>query len=557
MLNQVPTKSTYFVMTKYNQLLLSSIILFLSINFNCGAQNFTTYFADGKAAYDQQNFNKAIQFFQKARLQGKETIGDTHPDYILDIEYLAKSYQGLKDLGNANIYYMSLEKLLQKSGNTVSKKMGDTQEVIASNSVIMKNYAQADVYFQKTLNTREKTEGKDSKEYTLSLHKYSQLYLKGRKYKEAEGMYRQLEPLAEKNLKGTADQAKILAEQAEVYLGLKRVDEASIQLSISISAYEKTTAPKSSYVHLYLQEASLLEKAGKRQEAITAYYKYVEVLESAFGIKNKKYTAEVERLAIHFDEKLHSPMDSYNMINKKLAANIATYSDNSLQAAVTYIELAEMEIEQNKIPLAEEHTVKAMEIYAELGKANSPDGIAASITLARVHSILKKNTEAEAMYKKAIADTEKYLSTEHTTYGKSLDSLAFFFIEHKRFEEAEKTIEKGLTARQKSVGKQHIDYGNSLYSLSKLYTAQDSLEKAEKTLINVAKVREAYYGALTVEHATCIKELGDLYKGMGEEQQVKALKTYRRAIHLFEGIGYKESAIVKEIYNSIDEINAR
>lgn len=544
-------------MTKYITFLLSSIVFFLVISLNSFAQNFNTYFADGKAAYEQKNYNKAIQKFQTARNLGKETIGETHPDYILNIEYLAKSYHDQNDLGNANIYYVSLEKLLLKSGNAVSQKMGDTQEIIADNSLKMKNFAQADVYYQKALDTRAKSGGKTSKIYTITYHKYARLYLRGRKYKEAETMYRTLEPLAKKTLKDTDEFPQILAEQAEVSMGMKRIDEASIQLNMAILAYEKTDVQKSTYVHLYLQEATLLEKANKKKEAIASYYKYIDNLGKGASIKSPKYMSEVERLAIHFDEKLHSPEDTYTLIEKKLEANIATYTENSIQSAITYIELAELEIQQNNIPLAEEHTKKALEIYTSLGKANTSEGIIASITLARVNSTLKKDSQAESLYKQAIVNTEKYLSDKHSSYGLSLDSLAFFYIERKRFEEAETEIMKGLSAREKYVGKQHIDYGNSLYSLSKLYTSQDSLVKAEKVLKKVAKVREAYYGALTLEHVTCIKELGDLYADMGEDKKTEALKTYRRAVSLYEGIGMKDNPIVKEIYVKIDEINAR
>lgn len=544
-------------MTKLIKLLLSSFVFFLFLTSNSFAQNFDTYFAEGKAAYDQKNYNKAIQKFQTARNVGSETIGETHPDYILNIEYLAKSYSAQKDLGNANIYFISLEKLLLKSGNAVSKKMGDTQETIADNSLHMKNFAQADVYYQKALATREKSEGKTSKAYTSTYHKYAKLYMRGRKYKEADAMYRTLEGLAEKNLKGTDEYAQILAEQAEVYMGMKRVDEASIQLSMAIVAYEKTKAPKSSYVQLYLQEATLLEKTGKRAEAIKTYYKYIDNLAKAVTIKNPKYISEVERLAIHLDERLHSPDDAYNFMKKKLNAEIAMHTENSTQVAATYIELADMEIIKNDIPLAEQYTKKALGIYKNLGKENTPEGITASITMARVYGKQKKDAEAEALYKKAIANTEQHLSNKHSSYGESLDSLAFFYIERKRFEDAEKEIMKGLETREKNVGKQHIDYGNSLYSLSRLYSSQDSLVKAEKALKDVAKVREAYYGALTLEHVTCIKELGDLYAKMGEEKKMDALKTYRRAISLYQGIGMKDSPVVKEIYTKIDEINAR
>ncbi|ANQ50381.1 tetratricopeptide repeat protein [Flammeovirga sp. MY04] len=530
-----------------------SFFLFFENSF---AQDFTANYNTGKLAYEKKNYNKAIQSLQTARLQGKESVGDTHPDYIHTIEYLALSYQSQNDLGNANIYFQSLEKLLYKSGNSVSEKMSETQIRIADNSLHMKNFAQASIYYEKGVATTEKVAGKDSKAYASALHKNALLYVKGRKYKEADGMYRTLNPIAEKHLKGTAEFASILSEQADISMGLKHVEEASIQLSMAISEYEKIDAPKSSYVGLYLKEATLLEKTGKNAEAITAYKKYAKNLGEAYGIDNKKYLSEVERLAVHVDMKLHSEKDAYGFIKMKSEGIKKKNGEESLEAAITYIELAELEINQKQIDVALSNTEKALAIYEVKGKTKSPEGIAALITKARIMNI-KDAPEAEETYKKIIADTESALGKEHTTYGKALDSLAFFYIEAKRFEEAEKAITEGMTAREKSVGKQHIDYGNSLYSLATLYSSQDSLEKAEKALIQVSKVREAYYGALTLEHATCIKELGDLYKDMGEEKSAAALKTYRRAINLFEGIGMKDSDIVRDIYKSIDHINTR
>ncbi|WP_211093321.1 tetratricopeptide repeat protein [Flammeovirga agarivorans] len=550
-------KFYYSVMGRSLKFIITYTVLTLVININTYAQDFHSNFNSGKAAYEQKKYNQAIQKLQTARLQGQEAVGDTDPDYILAIEYLALSYQAQKDLGNANIYFQSLEKLLKKSGNGESEKMLSTQLQVADNSLVMKNFPQADIYYRNAITTAEKVFGKDSKQYTSTFHKHAQLYVIGRKYKEADGMYRTLEPMAEKYLKGTPEFATILSEQADVSMGMKRVEEASIQLSMAIKAFEGTNTPKSSYVNLYLKEATLLEKNGDNQGAIKAYNIYIDNLGKAYGIDNKKYITEVDRLAVHYDMKLHSPMDAYSLVKKKLAANNKKFGESSLESAATRIELAEMEIEQNNIPAAKANTEKAISIYDSKGKATSPEGIAASITMARIFGHNNMKSEAEAAYKKAIADTEKSLGQKHTTYGKALDSLAFFYIETKRFADAEEAIQKGMTAREKSVGKQHIDYGNSLYSLSMLYASQDSLEKAEKTLIQVAKVREAYYGALTLEHATCIKELGDLYKDMGEEKSAAALKTYRRAITLYEGIGLKKSDMVKDIYKSIDDINTR
>ncbi|OHX67169.1 tetratricopeptide repeat protein [Flammeovirga pacifica] len=520
------------------------------------AQDFNTNYTTGKSAYEKKSYNKAIQSLQTARLQGKETVGDTHPDYIHTIEYLALSYQAQKDLGNANIYFQSLEKLLFKSGNAVSEKMASTQTHIADNSLHMKNFAQASIYYDKAEKTTEKVTGTDSKAYASAKHKHALLYVKGRKFKEADGMYRTLTPIAEKHLKGTAEYASILSEQADISMGLKRIEEAAIQLNLAITEYEKSDAPKQSYVHLYLKEATLLEKNLKTDEAINAYKKYVDRLGDAFGIDHKKYLSEVERLAVHIDLKLHSEKDAYDLMKKKSAGIQKKFGDKSLEVAITFIELAELEINQNQIDIANANTDKAIAIYTEKGKNKSPEGISASITKARIMNI-QNSPDAETAYKQIISDTESALGADHTTYGKALDSLAFFYIEAKRFDEAEKAITDGMTAREKSVGKQHIDYGNSLYSLATLYSSQDSLVKAEKTLIQVAKVREAYYGALTLEHATCIKELGDLYKDMGDEKSAAALKTYRRAINLFEGIGMKDSDIVKDIYKSIDHINTR
>ena len=105
-------------------------------------------------------------------------------------------------------------------------------------------------------------------------------------------------------------------------------------------------------------------------------------------------------------------------------------------------------------------------------------------TLNNLASLYKEEAryaDAEPLYKRVLAITEKALGPDHPSVALALNDLAELYKEEGRYADAERLYKWALATWKKALGPYHPDVAQSLNNLADLYSAQ-GLRRCRATL---------------------------------------------------------------------------
>src|SRR5215472_15826155 len=77
-----------------------------------------------------------------------------------------------------------------------------------------------------------------------------------------------------------------------------------------------------------------------------------------------------------------------------------------------------------------------------------------------------KYSEAEGLYKRALAIREKALGASHPDVAWTLNNLALVYRDQGKYMEAAGLFERALAIRKKALGANHLDVGQTLHNLA-------------------------------------------------------------------------------------------
>ena len=99
--------------------------------------------------------------------------------------------------------------------------------------------------------------------------------------------------------------------------------------------------------------------------------------------------------------------------------------------------------------------------------------------LAEVYRTQGRFSEAEPLYRRDLAISEKTLGPNHPDVGMSLNNLASLYQAQGRYAEAEPLYRRSLAILENSKGPDHPDVAGVLNNLAELYQAQGRFAEAE------------------------------------------------------------------------------
>jgi tetratricopeptide (TPR) repeat protein len=153
-------------------------------------------------------------------------------------------------------------------------------------------------------------------------------------------------------------------------------------------------------------------------------------------------------------------------------------------------------------------------------------------SLAALYHAQGRFAEVEPLYQRSLAIFERALGPEHPDVATSLNNLAELYRAQGRFAEAEPLYQRSLAILQKALGSEHPNLATILNNLALLYQAIGEYAKAEPLLLRAVAIQER---ALAPEHpsvATSLNNLADLCRAMGE--YAKAEPLFKRALVIKE-----------------------
>ncbi len=142
--------------------------------------------------------------------------------------------------------------------------------------------------------------------------------------------------------------------------------------------------------------------------------------------------------------------------------------------------------------------------------------------LAQVFRIQSRHTEAESLYRRALAIWEKAHGSESTRLTMILDNLSRLYLDQGRYAEAEALLQRALAIAEKAQGPEHWFVATRLSNLAWLYSEQGRYAEAEPLLKRVLAIRVKEHGPEHPDVATTLDSLAALYYSQGLYAEAKS-----------------------------------
>ena len=168
-------------------------------------------------------------------------------------------------------------------------------------------------------------------------------------------------------------------------------------------------------------------------------------------------------------------------------------------------------------------------------KRSGPDHPNVATDLNNLALLLKetnRHAEAEPLYRRALAIAEKSFGPDHPDVGNGLNNLAGLLTGTSRHAEAERLFRRALRISEKSFGPDHPKVALGLNNLAFLLTETNRFGEAEPLHRRALAISETSFGPDHPEAASRLNNLAELLRETSRHAEAEPL--YRRALSINE-----------------------
>ena len=158
----------------------------------------------------------------------------------------------------------------------------------------------------------------------------------------------------------------------------------------------------------------------------------------------------------------------------------------------------------------------------------------AANTFASFYGTLDRYLEAEALYQRALAGSEKALGPGHISTLDTVNNLGVLYWNQGKLAEAEAMYQRALTGSEKALGPEHTSTLDIVHNLGILYQDQGKLAEAEAVYQRALVGKEKALGPEHTSTLNTVNNLGTLYRNQGRLAEAEAM--YQRAL-----VGYEKA----------------
>jgi len=157
-------------------------------------------------------------------------------------------------------------------------------------------------------------------------------------------------------------------------------------------------------------------------------------------------------------------------------------------------------------------------------------------------------TEAEALYKRALAIAKKVFGFDHPKLSIYQNNLALLYKNQSRYAEAELLYKRNLEIDKKLLGFEHPKVAISLNNLASLYSDLERYDEAELLYKQALEISKKALGINHLEIATYFNNLAFLYSEQGLYEEAEQL--YKRSLAIFTKLlAYKHPYLAQTLHN--------
>ena len=160
--------------------------------------------------------------------------------------------------------------------------------------------------------------------------------------------------------------------------------------------------------------------------------------------------------------------------------------------------------------------------------------------------------QAEPLFKRALAISERSHGADHPSTATSLNNLAALYCDQGLYSQAEPLYRRALGICKQALGSEHPETAASLNSLALLYHSQGLYGQAEPLYQRALAIREQALGAEHPDTAVSLNDLASLYRVKGFYSQAELL--YSRALAIREHALGPEHPATAASLNNVAEV---
>lgn len=320
---------------------------------------------------------------------------------------------------------------------------------------------------------------------------FADLSLKSNACAEAEFFYQKtVETLYGLGNKDTPDMAYCLSSLGKLYYSLGNYSSAAEYMLESIKIKKRILEPNNP------DTISSMDYLGaayvKNADYMSAEKVYLEILnarEKQLGIEHPHAIMTMNILArVQKENGNYSAAES--LANKTIKICEKKFPPNDLNLAASLNNKAGILAEIGNYKTAESLFLQSLKIYTEKQGQRHPDTASAMSDLAALYRKMKEYPKSEEYYKNALNISIEKLGNENIKTAQIQNSFAELYCDLKKYAEAEKLLQHSLAVKTKLFGESHPEtaitlrnLGNTYYMMNNYENAQINLSKAHKTML--------------------------------------------------------------------------
>ena len=209
--------------------------------------------------------------------------------------------------------------------------------------------------------------------------------------------------------------------------------------------------------------------------------------------------------------------------------------------------LGQVKLDQLNFASAEEHLVKALDIFTAGAPALEQGHV--NLLLGQVRTLQGRPADAQAFYRENLRLVESELGPGHARTADAMALLAENFDALGQHAEAEPLARQTLDLRLKSLGPNHREVFSSRIVLARTLTKQDKIQEARELYEQSLAGLWAEYGEDHAEVAQCLEGLGCLETRLGRWDEAES--RLQRALAIRERTAGASHPSVAESVNNL------
>ncbi len=244
-----------------------------------------------------------------------------------------------------------------------------------------------------------------------------------------------------------------------------------------------------------------------------------QVLENNTDKLSQETKMEIWQLIGHCHNELGNLNEAVQHLQLAVQTSSKVYGNNSLQCAMSYLELVELFIEYDVYEQAYTYIQEAESILIELGDTQTERYADLLYFKALTLQYFEDYQLAEKLFKESATIIAKTLGEQDFKYWNAIYALGSLYIAKAAYEDAIKVFQQVKSGYELHFPSDSISYSNVLNELGLSYYYLGKYRESELLLINALDIVKKQLGSNDISYAITLNNIANLYLDMGRTEK--------------------------------------